>query len=173
MDFPITVKAFQFCCFDYIKKVLMANTTINMKLFNFYLMNCKPWYEHWSFKNSVGLKVGKIVGVNSFSNVHFRVIRGHNHKVDEFTLADLLIMNPFDQITIFNIFSNDTAKYEPICLHMKSDQVIHHWNLEDEYSDLYCFGKETYFKTLWSSLWYSKFESWFYWKWEMGCGVQD
>ncbi|CAH1416085.1 unnamed protein product [Lactuca virosa] len=43
----------------------------------------------------------------------------HSHEVDEFSLADLPLMNPFDWISILNIISNEPAMYEPICSHMK------------------------------------------------------
>lgn len=97
----------------------MENKTIYRKLFNFYVMHSKPQYESWNLKKIVGLKGGKSKGVEDFTNVHFKVVCGHNHEVDEFSLADLPMRNLFDWISILNIISNETGKYEPICSHIK------------------------------------------------------
>lgn len=77
-------KAFQFHCFENVQKVPMGTATIGRKLFSFYVKSSKPQYESWSLKNIVRLKAGKTVGIDGFTNIYFKVIRGHNHEVLSF-----------------------------------------------------------------------------------------
>lgn len=54
-----------------------------------------------------------------FVNIKFSGFRGCDKVLNEFTLADLPFMNPFDQISLFNIVSKDEQKSEPIIVHLK------------------------------------------------------
>ncbi|CAH1437432.1 unnamed protein product [Lactuca virosa] len=111
LDLPITVIAFQFRCFESIEKVPMGNTTINKKIFNFYLKHSKPQYESWNIKKIVGLKVRKSEKVDDLIKIHFKVVRGNNHEADEFTMVDLPLMNPFDWVSTLNIVSREPVKF--------------------------------------------------------------
>lgn len=65
------------------------------------------------------LKVGKPTDVDGFENINFKALRSHNHKVHEFTLEDIPLMDPYDWISTFNIINKDTMKYEPIYHHLR------------------------------------------------------
>lgn len=59
MDLPIMEKAFHFCSLESIQKISMGNTTVDRKLFNFYVKHSKVKYKSWNIKKIVVLKVGK------------------------------------------------------------------------------------------------------------------
>ncbi|CAI9288682.1 unnamed protein product [Lactuca saligna] len=49
----------------------------------------------------------------------FKGFRGANRTADEFTLADLPCMYPYDWISLLLIMSKDEKTYEPIVAHLK------------------------------------------------------
>lgn len=66
------------------------------------------------------MKVYAPILTKHFVNVKFKGFRGASHVEDEFTLADLPCMNPYDWIFLFLIFfSKDEQEYEPIVDHLK------------------------------------------------------
>lgn len=67
----------------------------------------------------MGVKVCSPVSAEDFVKVKFKGFRGSKKVINEFSLADLPFMNPFDWISLFNIFYKDAHKYEPIVAHLK------------------------------------------------------
>lgn len=118
-DFPITPMTFLFRCFENIEKSLISDSAVNWKLFLFYLKYAKPQYETWSLKRIVAVKPGLPVQTKYFLKIQFKGFRGFNHILDEFTLADLPFMNPYNWIPLFYIIMKDENKYEPILAHFK------------------------------------------------------
>ena len=57
--------------------------------------------------------------IEDFLNIRFMGFRGANKVLDEFTLADLPFMNPYDWIFLLNIVLKDEKKYEPIVTRLK------------------------------------------------------
>ena len=57
--------------------------------------------------------------LEDFLNIQFEGFRGANHILDEFTLAELPFMNPYDWISLFHIVLKDEKKYEHIVAHLK------------------------------------------------------
>ena len=66
------------------------------------------------------LKVSSAMPTEDFVNIRFKGFWGTYKALDEFTLADLPFMNPYDWISLFNIVMNDEKKYEPIVTHLKN-----------------------------------------------------
>ncbi|CAI9281349.1 unnamed protein product [Lactuca saligna] len=60
---------------------MIPNTAVNRKLFSFYLKYVKLQYETWNLKR-----------------IQFKGFRGANHKLHEFTLAELPVMSPYNCI---------------------------------------------------------------------------
>ncbi|CAI9279635.1 unnamed protein product [Lactuca saligna] len=52
-------------------------------------------------------------------NIRFKGFRGVDNVLDEFTLANFPYMNPYNWISLFNIFMKDKKNYEPIGSHLK------------------------------------------------------
>ncbi|KAI3780421.1 hypothetical protein L2E82_10402 [Cichorium intybus] len=105
MDFPITTRVFLIRCFDELKSKTEPRAVVNDKLFNFYLEHSKPQYMSWSLKKIVKLTPRMPPVTSPFRNAIFLARRGSDDEKDEFTLADLPFMNPFDWVSLFNILS--------------------------------------------------------------------
>ncbi|CAI9287718.1 unnamed protein product [Lactuca saligna] len=69
-------------------------------LFSFHLMHMKPQYETWSSKKISVMKVSGSIKTKSFANARFKVARGAGSSLFEFTLVDLLCLNPYDWISL-------------------------------------------------------------------------
>ncbi|KAI3505843.1 hypothetical protein L1887_28142 [Cichorium endivia] len=103
MDFPMTARVFLIRCFDELKSNKEPRAVVNDKLFNFYLEHSKPQYMSWSLKKIVNLTPRMPHVTSPFRNTIFLVRRGTDDEKDQFTMADLPFMNPFDWISLFNI----------------------------------------------------------------------
>lgn len=84
---------------------------MNEKLLNFYVKQSNPQYQSSCLKMIASRKAFDVKG---FVNVHFKGYIGVKHKSFDFTLVDLLMMNPYDWIIILVIISRYHVKYEPI-----------------------------------------------------------
>lgn len=118
-DFPITPRAFLFRCFEKIEKAMISDNEVSLKLFNFYLKYAKPQYQSWSLKRIMGLKVYSAMPTKDFMNIRFKGFVGVDRVLDEFTLADMPFMNPYDWISLFNVVVKDYKKYEPIVAYLR------------------------------------------------------
>ncbi|KAI3510617.1 hypothetical protein L1887_17749 [Cichorium endivia] len=105
MDFPMTSRVFLIRCFDELKTTKECRSAINNMLFNFYLEHSKPQYMSWNLKKIIKLTPRLPHVVSPFRNAKFFARRGSDEEKDEFTLADLPFMNPFDWVSLFNILS--------------------------------------------------------------------
>ena len=65
------------------------------------------------------MKLFSDMPTEDFTNIMFKGFHGVDKILDEFTLADLSFMNPFDWINPLNIILKDEKKYEPIVAHLK------------------------------------------------------
>lgn len=65
------------------------------------------------------MKLFGTVETDSFINARFKAVRGVGSSVFEFSLADLPCLNPYDWISLVNIFSKDEQKFEPILAHLR------------------------------------------------------
>lgn len=113
-DFPINAMAFLYQCYDSIRKAPISNKGINKKSFTFYLNNLKSQYGLWSIERIVGLKAGKPMAADGFTNVTLKVYKGHNQTLHELSLDDIPFLNPYDWISLFNIVAKIVVKHEPI-----------------------------------------------------------
>ncbi|KAI3752474.1 hypothetical protein L2E82_24507 [Cichorium intybus] len=102
-DFPMTARAFLIRCFDELTTSKHPRAVVNDMLFNFYLEHSKPQYLSWSLKKIVKLTPRMPHVTSPFRNAIFLARRGSDEEKDEFTLADLPFMNPFDWVSLFNI----------------------------------------------------------------------
>lgn len=101
-----------------IEKSQISDSAVNQKLFSFYLKYAKPKFKTWSLKNSV-VSLKAPVPADDFVNNQFKGFQRENDIVDEFTLADLPCMKPYDWIFLFNIILKDEKKYEAIIAHFR------------------------------------------------------
>lgn len=65
------------------------------------------------------MKTGLPFQTEDFLNIPIKGFRAHNHIFHEFTLAELLFVNPYDWISLFHIVAKDLKKYEPNYEHLK------------------------------------------------------
>lgn len=118
-DFPITLRAFLFRCFEQTKRAPFSDYDVNHKLFSFYLKYGKPQLQTWSLHKMVVVKVYTPFPVDGLITVKFKVYRGSSRTEVAFTLAGLPCMNPNHWISLFLILSKDEQKYGPIVAHLK------------------------------------------------------
>ncbi|CAI9285120.1 unnamed protein product [Lactuca saligna] len=119
LDFPITVKAFLFCCFDKVEKAPNSDNDANLMLISIYLWHGKPQYQTWSSKKITAVKVFGLIETNSFINARFKASQGASKPIVESSLAYLSCLNPYYWISLFNFLSKDEQKFEPIVAHLK------------------------------------------------------
>ncbi|CAI9262775.1 unnamed protein product [Lactuca saligna] len=79
----------------------------------------RPQYNTWSASNITTMKVIGPIETDSFPNAKFQVVKGSTSQVHEFTLADLLCINPYDWIMLYNLLLRDKKKYEHVIAHLK------------------------------------------------------
>lgn len=92
-----------FHSFESIAFVPSPETKVERALVDYYLAYSKPQYLTWSAHKITTVKVMKPIATIIFFNVNFRVTRGLNNVVHEFSLADLPNLNPHDWILLTNL----------------------------------------------------------------------
>ncbi|KAI3510635.1 hypothetical protein L1887_17767 [Cichorium endivia] len=127
MDFPMTSRVFLIRCFDELKTNKEPRGVVNDMLFNFYLEHSKPQFMSWNLKKIVKLTPRMPHVTSPFRNPRFFARRGSDEEKDEFTLADLPFMNPFDWVSLFNIL---TRREEHTILHEHIKKLLMGYILE-------------------------------------------
>ncbi|CAI9281048.1 unnamed protein product [Lactuca saligna] len=79
----------------------------------------KPEYQNWSSNKITVVKVIGPIKMESFINAKFKVVRGAKISFYEFTLKDLLCLNPYDWISLFHLLLQDKQKFKPLVAHLK------------------------------------------------------
>ncbi|KAI3494742.1 hypothetical protein L1887_40447 [Cichorium endivia] len=118
MDFPMTARVFLIRCFDELKANKEPRAVVNDKLFKFYLEHSKPQYMSWSLKKIVKLTPRMPHVTSPFRNTIFLARRGSDDEKDQFTMADLPFMNPFDWVSLFSILKR-RGDHEILHKHVK------------------------------------------------------
>lgn len=68
LDLPMTLRDFQFCCFDRVTNVPPSDSGVDQMLFSFYLKHMKTQYETWILKKITVVKVSDPIETNIFLN---------------------------------------------------------------------------------------------------------
>ncbi|KAI3791031.1 hypothetical protein L2E82_04572 [Cichorium intybus] len=92
---------------------------VNEKIFKFYLDHSKPQYISWNLKKIIILTPKNPEIIAPFKNARFLARRGDKKEPDEFSMADLPFMNPFDWISMFTLLKKKPDKHEPLIKHLK------------------------------------------------------
>lgn len=110
-DMLITRKAFIFHYFNSTVAIPSLDPKVDRDLLEFYLEFSQPQYLTWSSKKITTVKVLKPYSAKNFINVQFKMNRGTEGSVHNFTLVDLLNLNPHDWILLNNILLSNPQVY--------------------------------------------------------------
>ncbi|CAI9302445.1 unnamed protein product [Lactuca saligna] len=111
LDLPFTSKAFKFHSFIKVANVPISDSGADQLFLQLYLQHMRPQYKTWSANKIMAVKVTRPIETDSFPNAKFKFFRGSTSQVHEFTLADLLCINPYDWIILYHLLLRDTKKY--------------------------------------------------------------